>query len=83
MSDNPETIDISPSPQEPSPTPPGYTPATEGNKNSNTTKIIIIVLAVILLCCCCSALIGAGIWLWMNGDSLMQGFGSLLQYPLI
>jgi hypothetical protein len=42
---------------------------SEAPKKNNTPLIIGIVVAV-LLCCCCAA-VGAGVWLWNNGDALL------------
>ena len=53
-------------------TPPEPEPAPEApKKNNNTTIIIVAVVAVVLLCCCCIAL-GGAVWLWNNGDALIQ-----------
>lgn len=45
-------------------------PVVETPKKNNTTMIIIIVVVVVLLCCCCPSVLGAGYWLWQNGDAL-------------
>lgn len=47
------------------------TPMMDAPKKNNT-PIIIAVVVVVVLCCCCVAL-GAGWWLWNNGDSLVSG----------
>jgi hypothetical protein len=39
-----------------------------GNRNT----IIIVVVVVVLLCCCCIA-VGAGYYLYQNGDTLFGG----------
>jgi hypothetical protein len=46
------------------------TPIEEQPKKKSNTGIIIGVVVVVLLCCCCVA-VGAGVWLWNNGDSLI------------
>ena len=51
----------------------GIPPLEEPKKNNN--KVIIAVVAVVLLCCCCVA-IGAGVYLYQNGDSIF-GLGHL------
>ena len=42
--------------------------------NPRRNTIIIVVVVLILLCCCCVA-IGAGYWLWINGDNLLKELG--------
>ncbi len=42
--------------------------------NRQRSTIIIVVVVLLVLCCCCAA-IGAGVWLWNNGDQLMQQMG--------
>lgn len=55
-------------------------PMEEPPKNKPTVLIIIIVI-VVVLCCCCLVAIGAGYWLWENGDEL---FGLTNQlFPLL
>jgi hypothetical protein len=51
-------------------------PFDEQPKN-NRNMMIIGVVAVVLLCCCCA--IAAGVYLWNNGDALLEQFGSLPQ----
>ncbi len=55
---------------------PMSTPVPEQPKKSNQ-GLIIAVVVVVVLCCCCLAL-GAGYYLWLNGDSLMQGLNGLV-----
>ena len=50
-------------------------PAEEPKSNRN--MIIIAVVVVVLLCCCCSAV--AGVYLWNNGDALLEQFGHVPQ----
>lgn len=33
---------------------------------------IIIIVVLVLLCCCCLFMMGAGYWLWNNGDALFD-----------
>jgi hypothetical protein len=40
-------------------------------KSNKTIWIIVAVVAVILLCCCLAIVLG-GVWLWNNGDSLIE-----------
>ena len=44
--------------------------ANSGGKSNNKTIIIAIVVAVLLIVCCCCA--AAGIYLWNNGDELIN-----------
>lgn len=60
------------------PSPPSYTPpaTAEAQAPKSNRKIwIIVIVAIVLLCCCC--LVIAGVWLWNNGDTLIEQFGSL------
>ena len=50
------------------PPPPAYVPPAPPKKNN--TPWIIAIVVILLLCCCC--LIGAGVWLWNNGDAIMN-----------
>ncbi|MCI0554496.1 MAG: hypothetical protein L0287_26405 [Anaerolineae bacterium] len=49
---------------------------TEEPKKNNT--VLYVIIGVVLLCGCC-ATIGAGYWLWINGDRLLQGTSLLMQ----
>jgi hypothetical protein len=59
----------------PIPTPvqesPDLPPPMQQPKKSNKTLIIILVV-VLVLCCICLPLIGGGIWLYQNGDQLLD-----------
>ncbi len=44
-------------------------------KNNKTLIIVIVAVILVLLLCCC---IGAGIWLWNNGDQLIQEMSAVL-----
>ena len=64
-----EPVDVPPVSAPPPSAPPG-------EKKSNTGLIIAIVVAVVLLlCCCCSV---AGIFLWNNGDQILNNLGMSL-----
>ena len=34
--------------------------------------LIVIVVVLVVLCCCCLFMLGAGYWLWNNGDELFN-----------
>ncbi len=36
------------------------------------TMLIIIIVILVVLCCCCLFALGAGSWLWNNGDELFN-----------
>lgn len=44
------------------------------NPPNQRRTIIIVVVVLLVLCCCCAAL-GAGYWLWNNGDNLLKQWG--------
>jgi len=75
MQDAPSVNPVEELPDLPPPIPPEQ-------KKSNKTWIIVLIV-VLVLCCLCSCT-AAGIWLWNNGDSLLEqmntGMGML---PLI
>lgn len=55
------------------------TPPEEPRRTSNR-NLIIAIIVIVVLCCCCAA-IGAGWYLWNNGDQI---FGLTLQaLPLL
>ncbi len=65
-------------PQSFTPPTPSYTPpaTAEAQAPKSNRKIwIIVIVAVVLLCCCCLAI--AGIWLWNNGDALIEQYSSI------
>jgi hypothetical protein len=83
ISDGAQVYNTPPQPVEPTytppPPPPPYNPMpTVGAQppKKNRTWIIIAVVAVVLLCCCCLAF--AGVWLYNNGDRLLQDYGTIL-----
>ncbi|GEM_PF-1223139 len=47
----------------------------EQPKKNKTLIIVIVAVILFLLLCCC---IGAGVWLWNNGDQLIQGTSAVL-----
>ena len=49
-------------------------------KDNKTIWIIVAVVAAILLCCCLVVVLG-GVWLWNNGDSLLDEWS--LAVPVI
>lgn len=49
---------------------PPVPPPLEETKKPNMVLIIVIVVLVVL-CCMCLAIVGAGYWLWENGDALL------------
>ena len=49
-------------------------------KDNKVIWIIIAVVAVILLCCCVVVTLGV-VWLWNNGDSLLDEWTSII--PLV
>jgi len=51
----------------------GVPPVVEEPKKNNQT-VIIVVVALVVLCCCCVMSISA-IWLWNNGDALLNNLG--------
>jgi len=55
---------------------PPVSPVIGEPKKNNT--VLYIVIGVVVLCGCCAILAG-GYWLWINGDTLLQGTGLLLQ----
>ena len=50
-------------------------------QKKSSSRWIIIVIVVVVVCCLCAALVGAGWWLWENGDELLEDWG--LTYQLI
>ncbi len=44
-------------------------------KNNKTLIIVIVAVILFLLLCCC---IAAGIWLWNNGDQLIQEMSAVM-----
>jgi flagellar basal body-associated protein FliL len=42
------------------------------------TWLIIVIVVIVVLCCCVAVVVGAGYWLYYNGDKLF-GISSLLQ----
>ena len=50
-------------------------------KKDNKNMIIIIVVVLVLCCCCVVVGGGAGMWLWNNGDALLDTGMNLL--PLL
>lgn len=48
-----------------------------GQDNKQRNIIIVVVVVVVLLCCCCIST-GVAIYLWRNGDKLMQGINGSL-----
>ncbi len=68
-------------PPPPSPPPmPGGTMSAPPEKKSNKTLLIVLAVVVLLILCCCCA--GAGVWLWNNGDQLLQQFSSVFSTAL-
>lgn len=55
------------------PTPPAAEP---GQPKSSRTWLVVLII-VVVICCLCAAAIGAGYWLWNNGDTLF-GLSRLL-----
>ena len=53
-------------------------PEPEVKKKDNKILIIVVVVAVILLCCCLVAVL-LGVWLWNNGDALLEDLGVVSQ----
>jgi len=53
-----------------------------GQDNKQRNMIIIVVVVIVLLCCCCFAT-GIGIYLWQNGDKLMQGLNPTSFLPAL
>jgi hypothetical protein len=45
-------------------------------KDNKTIWIIVAVVAVILLCCCLVIVLG-GVWLWNNGDQLLEDWSAV------
>lgn len=45
------------------------TPMEEPKKNN--TVLIIAIVVIVLLCCCC-AIVGAGYYLYINGDQIFN-----------
>ena len=48
---------------------PSNTVDSGGKSNKNGIIIAIVVAVLLILCCCCTV---AGIYLWNNGDALMN-----------
>jgi hypothetical protein len=48
---------------------PGY--AAPPAKGGSSKTILIVVVVLLVLCCCC-ALVGAGVYLYQNGDEIMR-----------
>ncbi len=71
--------EVPPPPSYNPPPPPAYNPppqvATQPPRNNRTIWIIVIV-AVVLLCCCCLAI--AAVWLYNNGDRILEQFNSVV-----
>ena len=61
------------------PTPDVQTPPPPPQKSKKTLWIILAVV-VVLLCCCC--LVGVGIYLYQNGDTLMNSISGSISTPL-
>jgi hypothetical protein len=40
----------------------------------SSSKVWLIVVVVVVICCLCAACLGAGYWLWENGDELFEQF---------
>jgi len=60
------------------------TPISEDGPKNNTRRIVIIVVVVLVILCCCCVAGGYGlVWLWNNGDRLLQDLGLSLQIPLV
>ncbi|GAP21765.1 hypothetical protein [Leptolinea tardivitalis] len=74
MQDSPNSIPVPESPDLPPPIPPE-------KKKSNKTWIIVLVV-VIVLCCLCSC-VGIGIYLWNNGDQIMQSIQTSMMIPAL
>ncbi len=77
--DTPGQQPVEPPPYVPPTPPPPYTPppgTAAQPPRSNRNIWIIVIVVVVLLCCCCLAAIG--IWLWNNGDRLIQQFNSFV-----
>lgn len=74
-----EPPSFNPPPSFTTPPPPTYNPppstATQPPK-SNRTIWIVVIVAVVLLCCCCVVL--AGVWLYNNGDQILQQYGAFV-----
>ena len=49
------------------------TPLEEQPKKDNKRTIIIVVVVLLLCCCCVVVGGGVGMWLWNNGDALLEG----------
>jgi flagellar basal body-associated protein FliL len=47
-----------------------------GKEGKSSKKVLWIVLGLLLFLCVCGT-IGAGVWLWNNGDQLLEGIGRL------
>ncbi len=74
---------VEPPPYVPPTPPPPYTPppgtAAQPPRSSRNIWIIMIVVLV-LLCCCCLAIIA--VWLWNNGDQILNQFNSFVPAAL-
>jgi len=46
-------------------------------KKDNKVWIIVAVVALVLLCCCIIVFSGA-VWLWNNGDDLLDEVGTIV-----
>jgi hypothetical protein len=60
------------------------TPISEDEPKNNTRRnVIIVVVVLVVLCCCCVAGGYGVVWLWNNGDRLLQDLDLSLQIPLV
>lgn len=60
------------------------TPIPEEEPGNNTRRIVIIVAVVLAILCCCCVAGGYGVvWLWNNGDRLLQDLDLSMLTPLV
>jgi hypothetical protein len=54
-------------------------PMAPAPKKSNRTLWIVLAVVVILLCCCC--LVAVGVYLYQNGDQIMNSINGFISNP--
>lgn len=58
----------------------GATPPPAGKSNTNRTIWIIVIVVLVLLCICCLLAAGIGVWLYNNGDAILNQFSALMPW---
>lgn len=69
-------------PKAPAGTPPpvigGATPPPPKKSGTSSTIWIIVIVVLAVVCICCLLMVGIGVWLYRNGDNILNSISSML-----